>query len=196
MVAAIALIAVLAIVLGLAGGTLLNQSIKNADAQTAAGANPNSPTLAPYGGGSSGSSSNTIPGSGGFDPTGGFGGSGTGSASGSGSDPSGSASTGGTGPSSTQAATIAAKVTPALVNINTRLGYQQAAAAGTGMILTSNGYILTNNHVVEDSTSITVTVESTGQKYTATVVGTDKTADVAVLKLTGASGLHAVSFAA
>ena len=84
-----------------------------------------------------------------------------------------------------------------VVTIDTVLAYDASErAAGTGMILTSNGYILTNNHVVQGSTSITVTVESTGEKYTATVVGTDKTADVAVLKLSGASGLHAVTFAA
>ena len=63
------------------------------------------------------------------------------------------------------------------------------------MILNANGYILTNNHVVEGSTSITVTVESTGQKYTASVIGTDKTQDVAVLKLAAASGLRSVTFA-
>ncbi len=98
------------------------------------------------------------------------------------------------GEATATAATAAQKV--GIVTINTVLDYNtQEQAAGTGMILTSNGYILTNNHVVEGSTSITVTVESTGQKYTATVVGTDKTADVAVLKLTGASGLSTVSFA-
>ena len=91
------------------------------------------------------------------------------------------------------AATAAQEV--GVVTIDTVLAYDNSErAAGTGMILTSNGYILTNNHVVEGSTSITVTVESTGQKYTATVVGTDTTADVAVLKLTGASGLHSVTF--
>jgi S1-C subfamily serine protease len=84
-----------------------------------------------------------------------------------------------------------------VVTIDTVLGFDPTErAAGTGTILTSNGYILTNNHVVEDSTSITVTIESTGKKYTATVVGTDKTADVAVLKLTGASDLSPISFAA
>jgi S1-C subfamily serine protease len=84
-----------------------------------------------------------------------------------------------------------------VVTINTTLDYNRnEQAAGTGMILTSNGYVLTNNHVVESSTSITVTVESTGKTYTATVVGTDKTADVAVLKLAGASGLSSVKFAA
>ncbi|HEX3678811.1 MAG TPA: trypsin-like peptidase domain-containing protein, partial [Galbitalea sp.] len=83
-----------------------------------------------------------------------------------------------------------------VVTINTTLDYNRdEQAAGTGMILTSNGYVLTNNHVVESSTSISVTVVSTGKTYTATVVGTDKTADVAVLKLTDASGLTAVKFA-
>jgi S1-C subfamily serine protease len=96
---------------------------------------------------------------------------------------------------STATATTAAQEV-GVVTINTVLDYDSGSqAAGTGMILTSSGYILTNNHVVEDSTSITVTVESTGKEYTAVVVGTDKTADVAVLKLVGASGLTPVSFA-
>jgi S1-C subfamily serine protease len=56
-------------------------------------------------------------------------------------------------------------------------------------VLTGNGEILTNNHVVEGATKITVTVVSTGRSYSATVVGTDATDDVAVLQLSGASGL-------
>ena len=56
------------------------------------------------------------------------------------------------------------------------------------MILTSGGEVLTNNHVVEDSTSVTVTVESTGRSYSAKVVGTDATDDVAVLQLVDSSG--------
>ncbi|CAN5223208.1 hypothetical protein BH11ACT3_BH11ACT3_04640 [soil metagenome] len=79
-----------------------------------------------------------------------------------------------------------------VVTIDTDLYYGSGQAAGTGMILTSDGTILTNNHVVEGSTTITVTVESTGEKYTADVVGTDKTVDVAVLQLEDASGLDAV----
>lgn len=67
-------------------------------------------------------------------------------------------------------------------------------SAGTGMILTSGGLILTNNHVVQGATSIQVTVESTGTTYTADVVGTDATNDVAVLKLQDATGLTPVSF--
>jgi S1-C subfamily serine protease len=58
------------------------------------------------------------------------------------------------------------------------------------MVLTSSGEILTNNHVVDGATKITVTVVSTGTSYTARVVGTDPTDDVAVLQLTGASGLQ------
>ena len=53
------------------------------------------------------------------------------------------------------------------------IDYGQAEAAGTGVVLTSNGEILTNNHVVDGATKITVTVVSTGQSYPATVVGTD-----------------------
>ena len=77
-----------------------------------------------------------------------------------------------------------------VVDIDTVLGYQSARAAGTGMVLTSNGEILTNNHVVRGATSITVTVVSTGKTYKASVVGTDPTEDVAVLQLSGASGLQ------
>lgn len=76
-----------------------------------------------------------------------------------------------------------------VVDINTVLQYQHAAAAGTGMILTSSGEVLTNNHVIEGATSIKVTVVSTGATYTAKVVGTDATDDVAVLQMQGASGL-------
>jgi S1-C subfamily serine protease len=57
------------------------------------------------------------------------------------------------------------------------------------MVLTTNGDVLTNNHVIDGATGITVTVLSTGTSYTATVVGTDASADVAVLHLDNASGL-------
>ena len=56
-------------------------------------------------------------------------------------------------------------------------------------MLNSNGEILTNNHVVQDSTSLSVTVVSTGKSYSATVVGTDPSDDVAVIQLKDASGL-------
>ena len=79
-----------------------------------------------------------------------------------------------------------------VVNINTVLQYDRAEAAGTGMVLTANGEILTNNHVVNGATSISVTVAATGATYTAKVVGTDPSHDVAVLQLEGASGLETV----
>jgi S1-C subfamily serine protease len=76
-----------------------------------------------------------------------------------------------------------------LVNINTVLGYENAEAAGTGIVLRANGEVLTNNHVVDGATGIQVTVVATGKTYTATVVGTDPSDDIAVLQLDGASGL-------
>ena len=72
-------------------------------------------------------------------------------------------------------------------------GYQQATAAGTGIVLTSTGEVLTNNHVIEGATSIKVTDIGNGKSYTATVVGYDATQDVAVLHLQGASGLTTAS---
>jgi S1-C subfamily serine protease len=76
-----------------------------------------------------------------------------------------------------------------VVTVVSTLGYRSGEAAGTGIVLTSNGEILTNNHVIDGSTSVRVTVESTGRTYTAGVVGTDASADIAVLHLKGASGL-------
>jgi S1-C subfamily serine protease len=76
-----------------------------------------------------------------------------------------------------------------VVLIDTVLGYQDAAAAGTGIVLTSNGEVVTNYHVVEGATSIKVTIASTGKTYTATVVGHDQTDDVALLQLKGAAKL-------
>jgi S1-C subfamily serine protease len=89
--------------------------------------------------------------------------------------------------------TIASKVDPGVVDITTRLGFAGGEAAGTGMVLTSSGYVLTNNHVIAGATSISVTDVGNGQTYDATVVGTDKTQDIAVVKLAGASGLKTVS---
>jgi S1-C subfamily serine protease len=80
-------------------------------------------------------------------------------------------------------------LTVGVVNVNTVLGYQQAEGAGTGIVLSSNGEILTNNHVIDGATKITVTVVATGKSYNASVVGTDRTDDIAVLRLDGVSGL-------
>jgi S1-C subfamily serine protease len=98
---------------------------------------------------------------------------------------------GGTGLSAAQQA-IYNKVSPGLVIIRTSLNYQSMAAAGTGMVLNSDGLVLTNNHVIENATSISATVLATGKTYTAKVLGYDETGDVAAIQLQGASGLHTV----
>jgi S1-C subfamily serine protease len=80
-----------------------------------------------------------------------------------------------------------------VVVIDTNLAYQGATAAGTGMVLTSSGEVLTNNHVISGATTIKVVVPKTGHSYTARVVGYNRTADVALLQLQGASNLKTVS---
>ena len=67
------------------------------------------------------------------------------------------------------------------------------SVAGTGMVLTEDGLVLTNYHVVRSTESITVTVASTGRRYEATLVGRDATVDVALLQLRAASGLETVT---
>jgi S1-C subfamily serine protease len=91
------------------------------------------------------------------------------------------------GVATTRAATSAEEI--GVVDITTVLDYGTGEAAGTGVVLTSSGEILTNNHVVDGATRIRVTVVSTGTAYTASVVGTDPTDDIAVLRLSGATGL-------
>jgi S1-C subfamily serine protease len=108
----------------------------------------------------------------------------TGGSNGSGTTGSGS---GGNGTTSVGLATSAQQ--KGVVTVVSVLKYQNAESAGTGMVLTGDGEILTNNHVVNGATSITVTVASSGKSYRADVVGTDPSDDVAVLQLRNASGL-------
>ena len=89
---------------------------------------------------------------------------------------------------------IAARVSPGLVDVVSTLGDENGKAAGTGMVLTSNGEVLTNNHVIDGATSISVTDIGNGHTYKATVVGYDTTKDIAVLQLQNASGLQTVTF--
>jgi S1-C subfamily serine protease len=88
---------------------------------------------------------------------------------------------------------IAARVDPGIVDVTSTLGYQEATAKGTGIVLTSNGEILTNNHVINGATSVSVTDIGNGKTYKATVVGYDESHDIAVLQLSGASGLTTAS---
>jgi len=91
-------------------------------------------------------------------------------------------------------ATVVRKVKPGLVDITSTLTYASETAEGTGMILSPSGLVLTNNHVIDGATEVKVRLaDNASRSYTARVVGYDKTDDVALLKLTGASGLPTVS---
>jgi S1-C subfamily serine protease len=92
-----------------------------------------------------------------------------------------------TDPTVDQAAVAA--VAPGLVNIISTIGYDGGEASGSGIVLTSDGTILTNHHVVAGSTSLKVAVAGTTTYYAADVVGYDASHDVAVIKLRNASGL-------
>ncbi|HSS61407.1 MAG TPA: trypsin-like peptidase domain-containing protein [Candidatus Limnocylindrales bacterium] len=104
------------------------------------------------------------------------------------------AATPSTGSGSATVDAIAAKVSKAIVDVNTTLGNGQAA--GTGMLISSTGEILTNNHVVSGSTSISVTIPSRTQTYSAHVVGVNVSQDVAVIQIdSNVSGLPTVTIA-
>jgi len=127
-------------------------------------------------------------------------------------------------------ADLAAKVTPAVVNISSKHHIAQAPgdfsgelpfnappgspfedffrhfnerqrqhggatqmALGSGFIIDPSGYVVTNNHVVDDATAVTVTL-TTGKSYTAKLIGTDKKTDLALLKIDTPTALPAVSF--
>jgi S1-C subfamily serine protease len=102
----------------------------------------------------------------------------------------------GPGPAAAINATrLAAAIGPAVVSINTRLDALEGGgrAAGTGMIISRNGEIVTNNHVVEGADTVTVTIPGRGT-HPAAVIGTDPAADVAVLRVGGLPGLPMVRF--
>ncbi|AKA05376.1 S1C family serine protease [Streptomyces noursei] len=85
---------------------------------------------------------------------------------------------------------VAKAVSPAIVEIQART--QGGQSTGSGVVITSSGEIVTNNHVVAGTRKVSVTF-SDGSKKTATVVGTDPDKDLALIKVDGAKGLtHAV----
>ena len=120
-------------------------------------------------------------------------GSGVGNGSGAGNGSGvGNGNASGTAVSNATLRSVKAAVQPGLVDITSNLRYENGTAAATGMVVSSDGIVLTNNHVIDDSTGLTATVVDTGQRYSATVLGYDKTDDVAVIRLAGASGLKTV----
>ena len=100
----------------------------------------------------------------------------------------------------TQLRAVARKVAPGVVDVNTfttgmgPVGSQPVVeGAGTGMVLTSSGEVLTNNHVIQGATVIKVSFPGHQQGLSATVIGVDPAADVALLQIQGISGLPTVT---
>jgi S1-C subfamily serine protease len=83
-------------------------------------------------------------------------------------------------------ASVAKAVSPSIVEISA--ASNAGASTGSGVIITADGEIITNNHVVSGASSVQVTT-SDGKRYTAEVVGTDSAKDLALIKLEDASGL-------
>ena len=92
-------------------------------------------------------------------------------------------------------AAILAKVGPSVVAVNTQVTQRrgpyiaQGQGAGTGVVLTADGQILTNAHVIDGATAITVSVEGSDQQLPATLVARDTANDLALLQVTGVSDL-------
>jgi S1-C subfamily serine protease len=90
-------------------------------------------------------------------------------------------------------AAIESKVDPAVAVVNTTLANGKGEAAGTGIVIGSSGEVLTNNHVIENSSSVKVQFGGTGRSYSADVLGYNVSEDVALLKVDGVSGLDTVA---
>jgi S1-C subfamily serine protease len=88
--------------------------------------------------------------------------------------------------------TVINAIKPGLVDISSNLQYQGSQAAATGMVISSDGLVLTNNHVITDTTQLYAVVVATGQRFSARWLGYDSTDDVAVIKLISAHGLKTV----
>lgn len=84
---------------------------------------------------------------------------------------------------------------PGVVNIETEQELSGTRAAGTGIVLTAAGLVLTNNHVIKGATAIKGTDTDNRRSYPAEVVGYDRAGDIAVIRLTGAARLKVAAFA-
>ena len=121
-------------------------------------------------------------------------GSGTGDPFGSGNGFGGAGSgSGSSGSGSLNVQSLENRVDPGIVDITSQLKYNDATAEGTGMVISAGGLVLTNNHVIDQATSVSATIAVSGKTYAAKVIGYDATHDVALLQLVGASGLKTVS---
>jgi S1-C subfamily serine protease len=139
--------------------------------------------------GHSAPAANSSPNSGSGNPFGNFyNGSGNGGNGGT----SGNSGNSGSGVSSATIHKVQSAVEPGLVVISSDLQYEGDAAAATGMIISSSGLVLTNNHVIDGTTGLTATVVSTGQRFKAQWLGYDKSGDIAVVQLVGAHNMRTV----
>jgi S1-C subfamily serine protease len=85
------------------------------------------------------------------------------------------------------------QVVPGIVDVTSNLQYLQETAKGTGFVINAaDGLILTNNHVIDQATSVTVTLVTSGRSYPARVLGYDAADDIALLQVRGVKGLRAV----
>jgi putative serine protease PepD len=100
-----------------------------------------------------------------------------------------SATTSGT--EGTDVSAVVAKVMPSVVQVNVTLA--NGEAIGSGVVISSDGRILTNNHVVADAQTVTVTL-SDGRTVDAKVLGTDPSSDLAMIQAQGVRGLTAATF--
>jgi S1-C subfamily serine protease len=89
---------------------------------------------------------------------------------------------------------IAAAIDPSIVDINDVIN--GSPAAGTGIIITSSGEVLTNNHVIDGATNITAQVDGRGPTYAVKVLGYDATDDVALLQMENAPKMKAAPLGA
>jgi len=80
------------------------------------------------------------------------------------------------------------QVEPAVVDVTSNLGYREETAKGTGFVIdAADGLVLTNNHVIDQATSVTVTLVTSGKTYPARILGYDADDDVALLQVRGAA---------
>jgi S1-C subfamily serine protease len=97
-----------------------------------------------------------------------------------------------TGNGGTASSTAIAAIDAATVDINALTAAHTGEVAGTGMVISPSGLVLTNNHVIDNTVNITARIDGAGTTYTVKVIGYDAPDDVALVQLVGASGLATV----